>query len=417
MLLPAPIRLERTRALLARLDRELSTWLAALAARDPRGLHASKRRVLDGLRTQSLALLGQTLPGIGVGDEAAHAACRAVEGRAVAVRRVWAYFRPMFDQRLDATAGPLLVAADELVWSCLGGLIRPPPLVFLDARAAPDVFPTVRFPGRSEPELQPLLAVIDELVLPFVRLPVDTAPWELLPLAHELGHHVLLARGWGRVFQDRLETHGVAWARWSEEIFADLYSVAAIGPWALEALLEHVVDEPAKMHVSTPRYPSAARRLRLMAEAWHQLGHTAGGFAWSAAAEAFAEPASPEIQAVVATALAPFDDGALADVPFAVERLIPDGAEQQAWVAGLLGQGPLHPPAYPDLHDARAVACAAFAAFRGLPAPGDPHREAARRALAERSLALLAACSPDGERAAEDAPSVDFAAALARVGG
>ena len=412
-------RLERTRLLLTRLDAELATWLAALASRDPKGHHASKRAVLDRLRVQATDLLGRSLadPPAASAVEAplgaVHARCRGVEGRAVAVRRVWERFRPMFDQRLDPRAAPLLGAADEVVWSCVGGLISPPPLVFLDARAAPDAFPTQRFPGREEPELAPLLDVLSSLVLPFVRLPVDSAPWDLLPLAHELGHHVLAARGWGRTFQDRLRVHGAEWARWSEEVFADVYSVAALGPWALDALAEHVLDEPAKMLVSSPRYPASAMRLAVMREAWRQLGREAGGWQWSSPVAPLA--AADDVSAVVATALAPFDDGAVTDLPFDVERLHPESPAHRAWVAGLLGEGPLPLPVDADLVDARAAACAVFAAFRRLPEPGDPARGAAREALSARALTALAACSPSGTRAAQAPETIDFSAAIAAL--
>ncbi|MEZ4471498.1 MAG: hypothetical protein R3F60_11990 [bacterium] len=53
----------------------------------------------------------------------------------------------------------------------------------------------VRFPDRQDPELAPLLASLSDLVLPFMRLPAHTPAYGLLPLAHELGHHMLLAGG------------------------------------------------------------------------------------------------------------------------------------------------------------------------------------------------------------------------------
>src|SRR4029077_9858861 len=46
------------------------------------------------------------------------AACRTSDTRGELVRRVFTYYQEKFDQRRDQTRGPMLRAADEVVWSC-----------------------------------------------------------------------------------------------------------------------------------------------------------------------------------------------------------------------------------------------------------------------------------------------------------
>ena len=65
---------------------------------------------------------------------------------------------------------------------------------------------------------------------------------------------------------------GLRWRPWHEEIFADLYSVLMIGPWAAWALAELVWGaDRAMLDDSYPRYPAPIIRLMFMAEVADRL--------------------------------------------------------------------------------------------------------------------------------------------------
>jgi len=53
-------------------------------------------------------------------------------------------------------------------------------------------------------------------------------------------------------------------SRWSEEIFADLFSVLATGPWGAWAMAELEMADEASMLVDRPRYPKSIARLSLL---------------------------------------------------------------------------------------------------------------------------------------------------------
>src|SRR5262249_37933494 len=111
-----------------------------------------------------------------------------------------------------------------------------------------------------------LQAFLPRLPVPVVALPSVCAryPWWLAFLGHEVGHHVLhdLRPGGAlvRPFKHRLrdaaqdapepkcdEAAAKRWKRWGEEIFADLFSVFALGPWAVWALVEMLRGEEASL--------------------------------------------------------------------------------------------------------------------------------------------------------------------------
>lgn len=400
----ALVRIEQARLVVEDAHAEVSGWLTALAAVDGRGHHASHRAVLGRLADQTRALLTDGLTHVAA--DAPDAACRRIEGTAAAVRRLARGFEPLLGQRLDARRRPVLLAADELVWSLVGGRLRPPPVTFLDARAAPDAVPVVRF-DRRDAELAPLLDRLGDLVLPLVRLPAHTQAFALLPLAHELGHHLLLGQGfaWLADLQTRLAAAaGEDWRQRAEELFADAFSVVALGPWALTALLDHVRDVPAAMAAAQSRsYPPALARLGVMAAVWRGLDREGRGWSWPLAPHlaGLSLPDDPTWATVANVLLAPLAGGAslAALTPFATDRLHPDAPGFRAWRDALLGAGPLPVSHDADALDARVAACAARAAFDALPAPGDAARPAALARLATRAAEGIAACSPDGERA------------------
>src|SRR5262249_34113269 len=125
---------------------------------------------------------------------------------------------------------------------------------------------------RSDVDAEYLGEMLREIPIPVVALPpgcVDE-PWRLAYIAHEVGHHVQtdflpkdeLITKIGVLLQETVDTR---WRPWSHEIFADLYSLLTLGPWALWALTEAVWGAPSRMLDDTNgRYPCPLVRLLLM---------------------------------------------------------------------------------------------------------------------------------------------------------
>ncbi|MGE5224426.1 MAG: hypothetical protein ACM3PY_18465 [Omnitrophica WOR_2 bacterium] len=208
------------------------------------------------------------------------------------LERVWEYFAAKFAQRDDKKdLGPFLEAADELVWSCYRQVwarleVRlqkkqgPAPLAYL----APEYSPAAWQSDKPAPaELRPTADVtglkewLRSLPVPVVSLPpwcIDS-PWWLIFVAHEVGHHLLHDMGILFGLQKRVELLARSrnlmqgeidhWKMWTEEIFADLYSVMMLGDWALRGLREVEWYGDAAMIQWRREYPPPAVRMDLMA--------------------------------------------------------------------------------------------------------------------------------------------------------
>src|SRR5262249_54014944 len=116
------------------------------------------------------------------------------------------YFRDKFDQRDDPLLSPVLGAADDVVWSCHQQIYRqakawepqvesgPAPLPYIESWYSPQAFPAELVPQdlKSEVDVGFLREYLNKLPIPVVRLQpacVD-APWWLIYLGHEVGHHI-----------------------------------------------------------------------------------------------------------------------------------------------------------------------------------------------------------------------------------
>jgi hypothetical protein len=226
--------------------------------------------------------------------------------------RLWRWFADKFDQRDRPDLAPLLAAADEVAWSVhveavrgaqargLAPALVPAPLPFLDAVAAPEAVPRDEPPpdlrdGGDDRWLGPLIA---RLPVPVVSLPLTAqwAPWSLVALGHEVGHHLehdlaaelrLVAHVGARAAAaysaapvasldvdpwEQEEEEG-RWRTWSHELFADLVGLASMGPAAFAALLPYEVGTEQRMlDRGRGRYPAPAVRLAASVEAGRRLG-------------------------------------------------------------------------------------------------------------------------------------------------
>jgi hypothetical protein len=120
------VRIEQTRRGIAGLRAETDQWISHRQKKDHLGQYHTQLKLLGGVLANALERLAAEAAGIS-GERAAggvYAECRRCERRTVWLRRVWEYFRRKFDQRDDAALGPVLAAADEVVWSCWAGIFR-----------------------------------------------------------------------------------------------------------------------------------------------------------------------------------------------------------------------------------------------------------------------------------------------------
>jgi hypothetical protein len=276
-----------------RLKREVGDWVAHRRGADPSGQHHSQLGAAHGLVDGVLDRLHGPIAAMsGVGAHVAEA-CRVHDRRLAWLRRLWSFLRERFDQRDDPALGPVLRAADEVVWSCyrqpfasLGpqgdGLAGPPPLPFVEPVLTPEVFPQGLVPGelRRDVDAPFLRNALEQLPFAVVRVPAScaTAPWWLVHLGHEVGH-VIDAQLLGAADRARIvEGCGLdddatsAWTRWSGETFADLYAALMHGPWALWALSTAEAQDPVGLAQRRDSYPPPVVRLLVMAHALDHVG-------------------------------------------------------------------------------------------------------------------------------------------------
>jgi hypothetical protein len=292
----AQIRVAQTRREFDRTRAEIRAWCEKWQCRDKRRQFETPRRLLGAVLEQSLALLAarlDALPGArGLGDT--YQECAQADHRLTWVRRLWQYFAAKFDQREDAQLAPLLAAADEIVWSCYAEVFQnargaaqrgPAPLPYIEPLYSAQAAPRVDIPPdlRSDVDREFFAACLEQLPIALVALPsqcVD-APWWLIVLGHEVGHHVqfdllpprrlLLPFGssLGAAADQAVPGQGERWTRWSPEIFADAFSLHALGPWAARAIAELETKDDLSMLTETTSgrsaYPAPWVRLNLLA--------------------------------------------------------------------------------------------------------------------------------------------------------
>jgi len=300
-------RLEQTRRELKRLQEAIITWFKMRRERDKHQQYHTQLNVLEAVLTAALGRIEAALDGVPLDSSSGtfYSACRVFDRRIMWVHRVWEYFQDKFDQRDDPLLGPTLAAADEVVWSCYTEVFQnaakgepevkqgPAPLPYIELRHSPHAIPRAEPPPdlRSNIDAPFLQEYLKQLPIPIVGLPTDCAhdPWWLISLGHEVGHHVQydLLPDWHLVelFGEQLGRTVMAhpatmndnqvaqrWNGWGREIFADLFSILCMGPWALWAITELELADEQTMCKSKTLYPSPVARLALMQRFIEALG-------------------------------------------------------------------------------------------------------------------------------------------------
>jgi hypothetical protein len=223
--------------------------------------------------------------------------CTHQERRLLWVRRVlWGYYRRKFDQRDESNElKKLLEAADDVVWSCYkeafshaGEDLKPVPMAYIEPYFSPLALPRDKPQGLlAESHLKEkhlgnefLSELFTELPIPLVSLPPAclVAPWWLVYVGHEVGHHVQhdldLVEGFGKLLRDvatssdepkETDIQANRWYNWGQEIFADTFSIYMMGGAAAWAMAEFETHQDQMMAVRKDDYPSPAARLALLA--------------------------------------------------------------------------------------------------------------------------------------------------------
>jgi hypothetical protein len=442
------IRVEQTRRELDRTREEVAIWSARWEARDKRQQFATPRRLLEQVLTRSLGQLRtglDRLPGT-QRRGALYAECARFDQNIAWVRRLWQYYATKFDQRENEKLKRVLAAADEIVWSCYaepfqnatGGAPRgPAPLPYIEPRYTAQATPRVDIPPdlRSDVDRDFLSACLEQLPISLVALPAQCvdAPWWLIFLGHEVGHHVqfdllpprALFLAFGQALAAAVDGaapgEGQRWQRWSPEIFADAYSVFALGPWAARAMAELELKGDTAMLTETSSgksaYPAPWVRLRFLSElaATLDAGHTVArclspgrDLPMPADGEAgpLREQARLALKAVPSVVRAVVHDstahlGTLSTLCGWQSAYFKDGGLVDQWATALQGDTTAL-LAEPALTTPRLVISGGLAAWSKVSAIEDDREAARARAnLTENLLTIIPRCGEEGVRAAQ----------------
>jgi hypothetical protein len=378
----------------------VDAWLLHRRGADVTQQYTTQLSTIEAVLNHCIAAVGATIPTTATDLETAYDECRLADRRTNWIERIYRYFGDRFDQRDGSDERRrCLQAADEIVWSCWRPCFndgsasdhRPPlpgavPLPYLDAVHAPEAFPAGLVPADLAATYADADFVRDHLArlpVPTIRVPVVAIqePWLLGLLGHEAAHHLQFGAQLGRVFRTligdtvtRIDP-GAAdiWTGWSVEIFADLVSVALLGPWALWPIAELELGGSERMASERPGYPPALVRLRLMERAAIALGLDPDP-AWPSAEAAESIHATPApyadcIEPVVTAALQIGPSGY--DLTSWIDLRVGDftsGGEVSHWRRWFAG-GPM-PATRPSLRAPRLVLAGAIAAT------ADAHRQA-----------------------------------------
>jgi hypothetical protein len=267
--------------------------------------------------------------------------------------------------------------------------------------------------------------ILSRVPIPLVRLPpiCINAPWWLVYVGHEVGHHIQADLGLPVKFADRVEEaarkHGAKdgeekkWRAWSPEIFADVFSVLMMGQWAVAAMADLDLMKHAAMLVRRDTYPSPWVRLRLLAHTTEKVGLKVSPAQLDPDPEA---PPGQDMEAQVALDEQTKRDlrvmphvveaalGTLPDLQVTLKQLcdfrlteFQEGGDVDRWGEAL--RGITYRPIEKNLRAARLVTSGARAAWAKITELPDVDRKQARDALTPRALTFIAESAEEGTRA------------------
>jgi hypothetical protein len=390
-----------------------------------RSLRAVMARVADDLRTRAAAV-AQPDPGDRV------RALRDLERELGVVRALWAQLRGRIDARIEEATGPLLRAADELVWSVHRGAMAlacpgaepPVPLVTVGPEWGAEMVPIPRLELTTRGSAAAAAtALLEKLSIREIRLPWAAVgePWLLALVLHEVGHAIELDLVAGGkllpAFADALADavpggRASRWRAWADEVFADACAVAAAGPAILPTLVAWETTALSKLASSAAlpdRYPPPVVRWRLVRAFCVQLGLPAGdppAIAEPLALDAGLRDLIADLPAVVAAL-----DRPLPIAGCKLRELWPDTPALLGDPVTQKEQDLAAGDSFADetMSGARAALVAAVKAGAAGPA-ADADYGPWRQRLCARALALMAACHGGGTRGSGELPPSEPAA-------
>jgi hypothetical protein len=419
------VRVEQSRQELDRLVGDVEAWVAERAHADRHKRHSSQLECLRLIIETALGAVRSSLDAVSTREPSGevYEQCREVDRRALILRRLWQFFASRWDQRDDPKLGPVLAAADEVVWSCWAGPFRvlsraptPAPLPYIEPLFSPHAVPRLRPPQEIKVSDDLLGALLAKLPIPLIGIPPICVqrPWWLVMIAHETGHHIAYdlldeptTKRIRAVVTDAAQTHGeeadTAWAQWTHELFADAFAVACVGEaqlWAVEEL-ELASDE--QMAADAGRHPPALARRSLnravLAALTGERGKAREYTPPPGRLRRFLEETGPVAHALVEAPLDEPERRSLRvlcdwrDVHFASSGEVPD------WTQELLSPRELAPSTH--LAAARLAAASSVAAWRSVSSEPDAAlRECRRESLRQRTINLISNCREAGTRRA-----------------
>lgn len=418
----AQSRLHEVQREIVDFDKRVQGWLRDWADSDTRGLFHSQRSALQKLLVDALQELSRRCDADQrpVADTALFFHAVQLESLRLWLRRLYRYYRDKVDQR--AEAGACLAAADEVVWSCFApsmleaetcGLTitrRPPPLAYLHDHLSPAAILPFHVPESVRTYDRKLAEYIATLPIPLVCLPESNrrAPWWLVFIGHEIGHHLQYALAPDAAlmagFRDAIKAvvagkSDVApyrWGEWSAELFADMVSVHLMGPEAVSAVAHFDLAHAGTVMKHRDRYPAPLWRVGLLCAFWRCFSGDDRNLLpapWAEAVAALPERELFEAVAESACGTLPGLGVSFADLCGRRAQDFLPGGLVDSRAAFLRSDGVIGK--YASFNDAALFAAAGYRAQAAL--AGDD--VAGRKRLATRLLAVLQNCGPDGTRA------------------
>ena len=415
--------------------RELDEWFKDWTGRDVhedgslRGQYRTQLQAVNAEVQGAATSLRDSIANLGIEGDA-----RAVYGEfgradreILWLWRVFYFFRDKFQQREDARFSGVLRAADEVVWSChrpffpaqLKEVAIPAPLPYIKAEFSPSALRQDQRQAldRKDDDFVIVKEAFRNLPVPLLAIPITAVnnPWALVLVGHEAGHILEplvevdfndAFRGLLREAIDKMqgsEEDQDTWSGWGDEIFADLYSVLTMGPWAVWAMAQfEAADDQASAERRTV-YPAPCVRLQLMAALANRFGLVTEIPEAPAVLPAETARDSAYVDTIAdAIVAAPQIETLAVSLSFSKGRYEPKDeagsfGEVEQWNRHF-GKAQAGLPASGQVRSARMAAAGTAKAWSETIFEDDS--ASARVALRDRSIRRIAAAGPEGVRSA-----------------
>ncbi len=273
---------------IARLPREVQTWIQAARTEIDKNAYFSQLRAIEVLTSEfhrrQQALLQKLDP---AGDPRSFYST-SVELSLSTARswKTWDFFREKLDLRHSAHHREPLWVADTIAWNChrtaldravqFGILnsteLREPPLVYCSAEYSPATW--VR--GTRPIDGRDYALGEARLPIPVIEIPWDClgSSWQFLALHHEVGHDLEADLKLRPALLDSLRNHlhrysvphqrTNVWISWVGEIFADFCALQLAGPAYTDVLMDLLLLPENAVKVFNPADPHPTPYLRIL---------------------------------------------------------------------------------------------------------------------------------------------------------